>query len=271
MTKLEQAVKNIHAADNTDNDNDSEKGGIHPLSRLLVTFCYVLVVVSFHKYDLTGLAGMVLYILIQCIWYEISIAGMMRYIFPVLLLTGMIGIANPFFDRTAFFSVGNVAVTGGLLSMAVLMIKGMLCVMASYILVIRTGIRQICYSLRLLRVPEELVTVLLLMHRYLMVLIKETERMQQAYKLRAPGKRGLPIKTWGSFVGLLLLRSIDRAGEIYESMQLRGYHGVIQGAGRRYDMAASFTCTAAWGIAILALRFIPVFQVTGMLLRGLLR
>lgn len=262
MAKLEQAVKDIHEIDRAGGRNTG-RGGVHPLSRLLVTFFYILAVLSFHKYNLIGLAGMILYILIQCIWHEHSARDMIRHIWPVLLLTAVVGIANPLFDRNEYITIGNVAITGGMLSMVTLMLKGMFCVMASYLLVIQTGIRQICYSLHLLRIPREIVTMLLLMHRYLVVLMKEAERMQQAYKLRAPGQKGLHFKVWGSFVGLLLLRSIDRAGVVYESMKLRGFDGKIQNSGERGGRGISLIYVIIWGTAIFVLRSFPVFRIVG--------
>ena len=48
--------------------------------------------------------------------------------------------------------------------------------------------------------------------------------MTDAYLLRAPGQKGIHISAWGSFLGQLLLRSMDRAQELWNSMQLRGYH-----------------------------------------------
>ena len=48
--------------------------------------------------------------------------------------------------------------------------------------------------------------------------------MTDAYHLRAPGQKGIHISAWGSFLGQLLLRSMDRAQELYASMLLRGYH-----------------------------------------------
>lgn len=248
MAKLDQAVKDIHAADNADGENYD----VHPLSRLLVTVIYIITVVSFKKYDIAGLAGMILYILIQCIWYEISILGMIKRIWPVFILTGMIGIANPLFDSTA---------SAGALSMATLILKGIFCVSASYIMVVQTGVRQLCYALRILHLPKELVTILLLMHRYLILLLKELERMKFAYRLRAPGQKGLHFKTWGSFAGLLLLRSMDRAGEVYESMQLRGFGGAFKISSYRYSPVKSISFAAAWSIVILGLRIFPVFRM----------
>ena len=48
--------------------------------------------------------------------------------------------------------------------------------------------------------------------------------MTDAYHLRAPGQKGIHISAWGSFLGQLLLRSMDRAQELFSSMMLRGYH-----------------------------------------------
>lgn len=265
MNKSAQAVKDIHISDEAGSSHGS-KGGLHPLSRVLVTFLYILAVVSFSNYNLTGLAGMVLYLLVQVIWYEISVKTMFKHVWPVLLMTAAVGIAGPFMDREVYGMLGNIAVTYGMLSMVTLMIKGMFCVIASYILTVTAGIGQICYALTVLHVPEEIITVIMLMHRYLMVLLKEVERMQQAYRLRAPKQKGILFKTWGSFVGLLLLRSMDRAQEVYESMKLRGFHGRIQSLSFESSKGKSILYVLLWGLFFLVLRIFPVFHIAGNLL-----
>lgn len=264
MGKLEQAVKDIHVTDNAGGLDKS--GKIHPLAYLSVTFIYIFAVLSFDKYNVAGLLGMGVYVLVQCMWHEFCFRDMIRRILPVLFLTVLIGIANPFFDKAVYGMAGNFKITYGMLSMAVLIVKGILCVMASYILVMQTGIRQICYSLQLLHLPKEIVTVLLLMHRYLIVLLKELGRMRQAYKLRAPLQKGLHINAWGSFVGLFLLRSADRAGEVYDSMKLRGFNGKIQYLSGNCSVALSVIYVALWAMAIILFRIFPVFYFVGSLL-----
>lgn len=265
MSKIHSAIHHIHVADG---GSVGKTGAVHPLSRLLVTLFYVLIVVSFDKYDLYGVAGMVLYLLAMGIWDGISIKDTTRRIWPVLLLVGMVGIANPFFDREIYWQAGDFIVTKGMVSMATLLLKGIFCVMASYFLVMEVGMEGICYSLRCLHVPKEFVTVLLLIYRYLMVLLKEVERMMQAYQLRAPGQRGLHMETWGAFVGQLLLRSIDRAETVYESMLLRGYQGEFMGMGFRWKKGISFCYVFAWVAVFIVFRMFPVFQMVGMLFYG---
>lgn len=267
MNKLGQAVKDIHISDNADSSH-AAKGGLHPLSRVLVTFVYILVTVSFSRYDLAGLAGMVLYLLANIIWHDISAGTMLKRIWPVLLLTGAVGIASPIMDREVCVALGGIEISYGMLSMVTLMAKGAFCVMASYILAVTAGIGQICHALRLLHIPEEIVTVIMLMHRYLMVLLKELERMQQAYRLRAPNQKGLRFRTWGSFVGLLLLRSMDRAEEVYESMKLRGFQGRMKYSSLNSNQGASILYVLLWGMFFFTVRIFPIFQMVGNVFRG---
>ena len=70
-----------------------------------------------------------------------------------------------------------------------------------------------------------LVTQLLLSYRYLTLLLEQADTIAQAYALRAPKQKGVHFKVWGSLAGQLLLRSIDRANNLYDSMLLRGYQG----------------------------------------------
>ena len=111
--------------------------------------------------------------------------------------------------------------------MVTLMIKGIYSVLAAYLLIATTSIEKICYALRLLHIPAILVTQVLLTYRYNTVLLEEANRMTQAYSLRAPNQKGVHFKVWGTLAGQLLLRSMDRANEVYEIMTLRGYQGGI--------------------------------------------
>jgi cobalt/nickel transport system permease protein len=142
----------------------------------------------------------------------------------VLPLVMAVGLFNPLFDREIMLHIGNVGVSGGVISMITLMLKGVLCLMASFLLVATTPFDNICAALRKAHFPAMLVTLLLLTYRYVGVMTEELAVMTDAYHLRAPGQKGIHISAWGSFLGQLLLRSMDRAQELFSSMMLRGYH-----------------------------------------------
>ncbi len=109
--------------------------------------------------------------------------------------------------------------------MLVLMMKGVFSLMASFLLIATTSIDSLCAALRKIHVPAVITTLLLLTYRYIGVMLEEVSVMSQGYSLRAPGQKGIHISAWGSFLGQLLLRSMDRAGELYNSMLLRGFKG----------------------------------------------
>ena len=131
--------------------------------------------------------------------------------------------------------------------------KGVFCLLASFLLMATTTIEEICRALRQLHLPKTITSLLLLTFRYIGVLLSEVSVMQEAYSLRAPGQKGVHISAWGSFLGQLLLRSMDRAEALYESMELRGFCGDFSYAVRRKGSAAS------WPYAILcpALMLLP--------------
>ena len=198
---------------------------LHPLIKLLITIYFIVLTVSFSKYDLNGLLGMILYPIGLFFLSDLSFSAALKRLRIVLPVVCVVGLFNPFFDRTVVAHLGGLAVTGGFISMITLMVKGVLTVLASYILIATTTIEGICFALRLLHVPRILVTEILLIDRYIILLLTEANRMIQAYSLRAPGQKGVAYKVWGSLVGQLLLRSFDRADEVYAGMSLRGFNG----------------------------------------------
>lgn len=198
---------------------------LHPLCKLLVTVFYIAAVVSFPKYDFSALAVMVLYpvLLFQAAGIPVGLCFYrLRIVLPLVCAVGLV---NPFLDHTPLLRLGGLTVTGGWVSMVTLMMKGVFSLMASFLLIATTPMDSICAALRKLHVPGILVTLLLLTYRYIGVLMEQVAVMTDAYRLRAPGQKGLHISAWGSFLGQLLLRSMDRAESLYHSMLLRGFRG----------------------------------------------
>ena len=147
--------------------------------------------------------------------------------------------------------------------MLTLMLKGVFCLMASFLLMAATPIDSLCAALRKLHVPKMLVTLLLLTYRYVGVMTEELAVMTEAYHLRAPGQKGIHISAWGSFLGQLLLRSMDRAQELYSSMQLRGYRQQFHYADIRAFRARDALYVAGCVLVFIFLRYFRVAQFLG--------
>ena len=267
MSQMGNAIYEINAME-TLAARDQWMNYIHPLVKFILTIGYIAVVVSFPKYDLIGLAGMVVYLIAGFLLAELSFGKCLRRMRVVLPLVCVVGLANPFFDRTLVW-IGGFCIRAGVISMFTLMLKGIFAVLASYLLIATTTLEQICYALQLLHVPRIIVTQIMLTGRYLTLLLAEVNRTTQAYALRAPKQKGVHYKVWGSLTGQLLLRSIDRANELYESMTLRGYAGDFGYLGAQMKMRwKDGVYFILWCVMLAVLRTVPVILWIGRMITG---
>lgn len=82
------------------------------------------------------------------------------------------------------------------------------------------GLRRLC-------LPEKLVLILLFAVRYVVVIDDELQRMWAAVRMRAfaPAASLHAYRTYANLLGLLLVRSHNRASRIRDAMLVRGFDG----------------------------------------------
>ncbi len=267
--KIGNAIYEIHHMDAVAERNQWVNQ-LHPLIKFVVTIVYISIVVSFHKYDIIGLGGMVVYPVALFILADLSFRDSVKRLRVVLPLVCFVGIFNPFFDKVPIVVFG-VTISAGVLSMITLMMKGVFTVLASYLLIATTTIEKLCYAFRLLHIPKIMVTQIMLTYRYVTVLLEEVNRITQAYSLRAPKQKGVHFKVWGSLTGQLLLRSMDRAGMVYESMVLRGYDSTFDYVREKttWKWKDLFYLIFWLGVFVL-FRKVPVLIIVGNFVGGML-
>lgn len=209
--------------------------GIHTLSafsKLFVTLVYIILVVSFSPYDLSGSLVFLLYPVIITAIGEIPGRLIIRRLLVTLPFVAFAGISNLLLDRAVYLQAGGLVITYGMLSGASILFKMVLTVWAVLLLIATTPFLKISRVCAVLPVPELLVTIMELIYRYLSVLLEEAVAMYHGYILRCPGAKGIRIPDMGAFLGQLILRSMKRAERIYDAMKCRGYHdGVIYSSG----------------------------------------
>lgn len=270
MNKIGNAIYEIHTMD-TLAARDQWVNRIHPLVKFILTVCYIAAVVSFSKYDVIGLAGMVIYPIAVFILSELSFRDSIKRLRVVLPFICFVGILNPFLDQNTVLFAG-VEISAGILSMITLILKGVFSVLASYLLIATTSVDKLCYAFRLLHIPGAVVTQYMLTYRYIAVLLEEVNRITQAYVLRAPGQKGIHFKVWGSFAGQLLLRSMDRANNVYESMLLRGYRSDYRYMRERIAIRPQDIMYLVFWMGMFVLfRLYPVMWIIGNLAGGMFR
>ncbi len=227
---------------------DSFVHRMSPLSKLFMTIIFIAVTASFNRYDITGLAFMVIF---PVIFYQMSYIPVrtcfikLRGILPLLIA---VGVLNPFFDRETVMKIGTLRISGGVVSMVTLMMKGIFSLMFSFLLMATTKIDELCCGLRKIHFPRTLTTLLLLTYRYSSVLLREVSDMTDAYHLRAPKQKGIHISAWGTFLGQLLLRTMDRGDSLFNAMTIRGFSGEFPYAAKkgyiRYSMIIALISAA---------------------------
>lgn len=264
MNKINNTINDLHFLDIMA-ERDVWINHIHPLSKLLVTIFYLIMVMSFDKYNLIGLLGMILYIIITMTIGDLPFKQSFSHLKYILLAILILGIANPIFDRVGLFSVFGITITSGMVSMVTLIMKAGFAIFASFILIETTSIEGICYALRMIRVPKVLVIVIMLIYRYIILMLKEAQRVTQAYSLRAPKQKGICYKAWGPLLGQMLIRSIDRAQKVYESMTLRGFDGEFNIRRSEGKNLVSIFYLLIWITIFIGLRYFRVFEIVGKL------
>lgn len=219
---FDSVIRAIHDGRSNVRD-DSFFGKIHPAAHLASTFAFLLILASFGKYSLSGVAGMCAYPLSLALFGNIPIWRSLSKIKYALLPVLLVGVANPFFDSETAVRIGTLEISGGWLSFSVLCVKGVLALLSGWSLLRLIGVGGLVQAFSAFRLPAYFGFGLELLHRHLLLLVKETRRMREAYQLRSGGARALKPAAWGSFAGLLLLRAADRATRVQEAVVLRGY------------------------------------------------
>ncbi|MBR3004910.1 MAG: cobalt ECF transporter T component CbiQ, partial [Lachnospiraceae bacterium] len=105
MNKAEKAEREILAIDEM-SKGDSAVHRMSPLSKLLLTIVYIVITVSFNKYDITGIFIMILFPVVGYVASGVPVSTAFWKLRIVLPLVCAVGIINPFLDREILFYLG---------------------------------------------------------------------------------------------------------------------------------------------------------------------
>ena len=200
---------------------------LDPRAKLITTLIFIVAVVSFNKYTLSGLLPFFVFPVYLFIRADLPAAQVLKKLLISLPFAFFIGIFNPFFDQVPLLQLGSLHVTGGWISFASILLRFTLTVTAALTLIATTSFTGICMAMEKLGCPRVFALQLLFLYRYLFVLIDEATRLIRARSLRTFHGRGRGLKVFGSLLGQLLLRSIERAQRIHLAMNCRGFNGEI--------------------------------------------
>jgi cobalt/nickel transport system permease protein len=250
---------------------DSAVHRLDPRAKLLATIAFLAVVVSWGRYEVLGLVPFAAFPLVLCAAGRVPFGFVARKLLIAAPFVLLLGAFNPIFDTAPRELAGGVAISGGWMSYLSIVLRFALTVAAAIALVAVTGMNPVCAAAERLGAPRIFVSQLALLYRYLFVLAAQAQRMQRASELRAPGRRRLPIALFGSLVGHLLLRTLDRAQRIHVAMRCRGFEGQIPLLRPMRFGPADAAFLAAWIAFFAAVRFLHLPEIIGRLALGGLR
>lgn len=260
MSKLEKTIYELNQLEQVSSRNSLLRT-IDPRAKLLITLFYITVVLSLPLYDLTGLILFGIYPIVSS-----ALAGMgygriffrSLYVLPFIVF---IGIFNPLIDRDVVFYVGDIGITTGWISFTSILLRGLLSVQAVLILVYSSGFYNLCRGMQKLGLPSLFTTQLLFVYRYISVLLEEALSMQRARDARGFGRKSYPLKMWGTLIGQLLIRTVNRSERIHRAMLSRGFTGKIEGSFQSAWSTGDTLYLIIWGTLMILLR---LFQPAGL-------
>jgi cobalt/nickel transport system permease protein len=148
-----------------------------------------------------------------------------------------------------------VASDAGLARAALVLLKANAVVLAMLALVGTQEASRVGWAMHRLRVPDALVHLLLFTVRYLGVLDAEYGRLRAAMRARAfrPRTDAHSLRSLGNLVGMLLVRSAERAERVMAAMRCRGFTGRLYVLDDLRWRGADSATAAGIGLAIAAL------------------
>ncbi len=266
MPNIVNAIYNIRQFDELAR-RESFIHRMHPLTKLLATLVYTVLLVSYDKYAIIALLPFIFFPIFVATAGRIPAGPLLkRLLYAEPMIIG-IGLLNPLFDRGTTTVLGYTVSSGWLIFLSIFL-KGTLAVVAALLLIATTGMDGVALSLRKLKIPKIFVLQMMLTYRYIYVLLEEAARTTQAYALRAFNKKGLTREVWGPLLGQILLRTMDRAQRVYDAMCLRGFAGEYHIGKAPRPGWGDFLYVLGWGTFFAASRSVNLPLWLGYILTG---
>lgn len=230
--------------------------GVDARALLVVTLLYLLAVLSVPLYQPQMLVWMAIYPVLMAPAIGIEYERVFCRSLLVLPFVLLIGAFNPLIDRHVAFHAMGMAISQGWLSFLSIALRGLLSAQALVVLIDAVGFAEVCQGLSRLGMPRALATQLMMVYRYLGVLLEEALGMQRARQARGWGRHSYPLKMWGTMIGQLLLRTLERSRRIHNAMVARGFTGQIPVATKGSWGWGDTLFVVGCGAAFAVLRFV---------------
>ncbi|WP_293983632.1 energy-coupling factor transporter transmembrane protein EcfT [uncultured Clostridium sp.] len=214
MDDISKAIYDIRKIDEL-GDKHTILHRIDSSIKIIVTIIYVIKVLSMKQFTISDIACIVLYPLILFKLGKVPVKFIFKkvlFVLPIIIGLSAINLIIDFSYLEIYFSV-------------LLIFKCTFALVGALLLIATTGINNLAFGLKKLKIPNILIMQILMLHRYIILMMEECYRVKSAYELRTLGEKSMTMKDYGQIIGQMLLKTIDRSEKVYEAMKLRGFEG----------------------------------------------
>lgn len=202
-----------------------------PRAKLISLLCLIFAVVLIPdlKLAFAGLIVALLLVFISKIPFRfvlMHLAWVSLFIVPLFVL-----IALTYHQGNEIATFHFLAVTsGGIEQASLVLLRAISAVILIFPMIGTMRFETTMKALEGLRVPNKLVQMIMFTYRYIFVFVGELQRMFTALMSRGFNitMNTYTLKTMGKLIGMLFVRSYERADRVYNAMVSRGYTGTLQ-------------------------------------------
>jgi len=200
---------------------------LDPRGKIVVVFLFSMLVAAANRLQVL-LCALVLGLL-MVLAAKVPVKELIRRLMPVNMLILFLWFFLPFtFGGEPLFFMGSLAVTReGVFYATRISIKSNAMMLMLIALVASTPIFSIGHAMHQLKIPKKIVHLFFFTYRYIHAIYREYLRLKNSIKIRGfiPKTDLHTYKTFAYMVGMLLVRSFDRAHRVHNAMLCRGFKG----------------------------------------------
>ncbi len=188
---------------------------------------------------------------------RIHISDIIRRLIPANLFLLFIWIIVPFsMEGSPLFAIGPLICSREGFVLAIkITIKSNAIMIYGIFLMATTPVFTLGHAMHKLRLSKKLVHLFFFTYRYIHVINQEYMRLMSALKIRGfhPETSLHTYRTFAYLIGMLLIRSLDRAQRVHQAMLCRGFHGKLYSIQKFSITKTDMLVFSGFSAAILAL------------------
>lgn len=206
---------------------DSAIHQLSPTLRVIAAAAYSFLVALAH--GLPTLAVALVFSLLMVLFARLPLGKVLQRFTVVLGFLLLIWAILPWtYKGEILYQFGPLALSRpGVLLCLEISLKSIAILLAMIALVSTMTTARLGHALNRLHLPDKLVYLILITYRYIFVIEQEYQRLMRAVRIRnfSPGTNLHTYRTYAWLLGMLFVRSAERAKRVHQAMVCRGFSG----------------------------------------------